>query len=95
MANTFETLTVAGSSVGLAAATLDGQQNWAFISVETAAIRFRLDGTAPTSTVGHPANPGDTITLWDDELEKFRAIRSTGVSATLTISAGRRSYGAN
>jgi hypothetical protein len=96
MANNFETLTVADSSVGMTASTmLIGQANYAFITVETGPIRFRIDGTAPTSSVGHPAAVGDTIELWDGEIAAFRAIRSTGTSASLSISTGRRAYGAN
>jgi len=94
MATNFEMLTVAGTAVGLSAGTIDDQPNYAFITVETAQIRFRIDGTAPTSTVGHIADPGDIIEIWDDELFKFQAIRTGGASATLQVSAGRRFYGA-
>lgn len=84
----FETLTVSTVSVGLTAATFD-QQEFALITVETAAVRFRLDGTAPTSTVGHVLSPGDTLELTSGEqLSMIRFIRRDGVDATLSCSYG-------
>lgn len=77
-----ESITVAGTAVGLTDATF-GNANRAFLTVETAPIRFTIDGTTPTSTVGHLANPGDVIELeGQDELVQFLAIR-VGASATL------------
>ena len=90
MAIDFETLTVSTTSVGISSGIVDQQHNYAFITVETAAIRFRLDGTAPTASVGHPAEAGSTITLNGDEVPKFRAIRRDGVDSSLSISTGFR-----
>jgi len=87
-----ETLTVSSAAVGITAAELAGQPDYAFITVEGAAIRFWVDGTDPTATVGHPAENGGTIELFGDELVKFRAIRRDGVNATLSISLGRSRY---
>lgn len=35
----------------------------AFVSVEGAQVRYRIDGTAPTGTEGHILNSGDTLTV--------------------------------
>lgn len=62
----------------------------ALITVETADIRFYVDGTKPTATVGHQAFPGDQIELHNPtELKNFRAIRVTGTSATARVSYAR------
>ena len=86
---TFETLTVANSSKELTAAFYKQGRikfNKAFISVETAPLRFRIDGVDPTTTLGHLASAGDDIELQSaDEIKKYRAIRTTGVSATLMV----------
>jgi len=74
--------------VGLTAATIAGT-NRALLTVETAAIRYTVNGTAPTTAVGHLAQPGDVIKLESqDELTKFRAIRQGGVSGTIMASYG-------
>lgn len=85
-----ETVTVAGTAIGLAH-TSTGKSNAAFISVEAAAIRWWANsGDTPTATVGHIAEPGDTITLCDrDSVMAFLAIRKDGVSATLSVSHAR------
>ena len=62
---------------------------FALISVETAAIRFWLDGQDPSATVGHTAEAGDILELeTSSEVHQFRAIRRDGVSATLRVSSG-------
>ena len=56
------------------------------ISFESAELRFRHDGGAPTTTVGHRANDGDVLTLHGtNNLINFRAIRTGGVSATARV----------
>jgi len=84
----FETVTVADSSIGLTAATFD-QQRFALITLETAPVRFRLDGSAPTSTVGHLLEVGDILELDSNEqLVAVRFIRTTGVSGSISVSYG-------
>ena len=47
-----------------------------FITVETAPIRYRMDGGAPTSAVGHQLFPTDSIRIDGlKNMENFRAIR--------------------
>lgn len=49
--------------------------------LETAEIRYTIDGTAPTTTVGTLLEPGDTLVIsGHDVLVTFRAIR-TGASS--------------
>lgn len=90
----FETITVAGTAVGFTAATLspgagEGAET-ALLTLESGQIRWRADGTAPTATVGHVMDPGDVLTLSGGQtLQLFRAIRTGGVSGSLSVSYGR------
>ena len=85
----FEALTVAGSSIGFTAATATTAK-LAVAKVESAQIRYRTDGTAPTATVGVVADPGDVIQVWGSaDILAFRAIRTGGVSATLSTEFSR------
>lgn len=90
---TYEQLTVAGSSVGITVATTlrpnsAGQPQMAACSLrlETAEIRYRMDGTAPTSSVGTPLEPGEIIPYigYADALA-IRFIRTTSTSGVLNI----------
>ncbi len=89
MAIDFETLTISSSAVSITAGIIDQHHDDALITVETAAVRFRIDGTAPTATVGHILEPGDVLELRGvGELGKFQAIRRDGADATLQVSTG-------
>ncbi len=85
----FETLIVTTSSLGLASIPLNA--TGAIIQVEsdalTAAIRYREDGIAPTSSVGKFKNNGDEVELITNQsLQQFRVIQGTSGSTTLNIS---------
>ena len=55
-----------------------------FCTLETAQIRYTLDGTAPTTTVGHLLEIGDTLTIQGrDNIVRFRAIRTGSTSGTI------------
>ena len=89
----FDQITVATSAIGLTTANVRGYGSNRFaaekviITVETAQIRWRDDGTDPTTTVGFLANVGTVLTLDNrDRIEKFRAIRTGGTSALLNVS---------
>jgi len=61
------------------------------ITVEDAAIRWRADGTAPTSTTGHELEDGDVLEFMDEGnyrsvIGRFQASRRDGVSASLQVS---------
>lgn len=88
----FESITVAATSIGFTAEEREGHTH-ARVTVEAAAVRFRPDGSniAPTATVGHPIESGDSWLFshpW--VLENIRFIRRDGVSATLMVSYGNR-----
>ncbi len=89
----FESVTVDNTVGGVALSSsefapgADMPADRAFITVETAQIRFTYDGTAPTTTLGHLADPGDVVKLDSPQsIKNFRAIRTGGVSASLMVS---------
>ena len=62
----FESITVADSATRLTIANVRGSGAPAekvFITVEVASIRYRDDGSDPTSSIGHLVFIGDTISL--------------------------------
>lgn len=63
---------------------LASQPSFALIVCETQAVRWRDDGTAPTSSVGMPLAVGVTL-QYDGDLTKIKFIEQTG-SAKLNIS---------
>lgn len=85
----FETVTVGATSIGFTNATIvetagHPAATIATCRLETAEIRVRYDGTAPTATVGMLLEVGDTMTVTgSDVLRNFRAIRTTAVSGVL------------
>lgn len=90
MAIDFESLTISSASaVAITSTIIDQHPDDGLITVETAAVRFRIDGTAPTATVGHVLEVGDVLELRGmGELSKFQAIRRDGTDATLRVSTG-------
>ena len=84
----YEDLTVAATALGFTAATY-GNANYASILVESAPIRFRLDGGTPTASVGDTLEAKDRLVLEGrEELVGFRAIRRDSTSATLRANFG-------
>lgn len=90
----FETITVSSSSIGFTAATIKTFREGgtarravrALLTVEGDKIRFRMDGSAPTSTVGHILEVGDNFVVEGDQnIENFRMIRAT-TDATVQVS---------
>lgn len=88
--NAFETVTVDATVGGVAlTSTTYGTNRYAVITVDTADIRFTLDGTPPTSTVGSLMGPDDELRLDSNEdIAGFRAIRAGSVSATIQCHYG-------
>lgn len=85
----FETITVADTSIGITSSLLtpaySQQPNYAICTLATAEIRFRVDGTAPTSAVGHILSIGTPLYLnSQEELYGFKAIRTGGTSGVLS-----------
>src|SRR5438094_631032 len=85
----FEQVSVTNVSVGLTAATL-ANAKMATVNVEAAQIRYRVDGTAPTATVGAILEAGDELIVWGTmDINAIRFIRTGGVSATLNVHYSR------
>ncbi len=89
----FETLTVSTVAVPFTATTIYNLQPFvklsAFVTIEGNNIRYRFDGTAPTSTVGHLGSVGETITFDKiDDIMNFKAIKDSlsAGDSTLTVS---------
>jgi hypothetical protein len=83
-----ETLTIGNTAGGVAlTAAVYLTATRAVITVETAAIRFWVGGTAPTVSSGHLLNIGDPFTLDSaEDIASFRAINAVaGVSGTIQV----------
>lgn len=90
----YESLTVTnGAAVGFTAATrtpsTGASATEALLTLETAQIRWRADGTDPTTTEGHIMDAGQKLDLQGVQtINGFRAI-ATGGNATLKVSFQR------
>lgn len=85
---TYESITVAASSIGFTSTTITPlglpQKERCVGRLETGEIRYRVDGTDPTTTEGILVEPLEVIEITRHEfLFKFRAIRTTATSGTL------------
>ena len=81
-----EDITVADSSIGLTLTNVlvTPPLKRVELFVEDAQIRYRLDATAPTSSVGRILNPFDQLIIRNaGDAFGFRAIRTGSVSATI------------
>ena len=87
----FEQVTVAGVAIGLTAAKVTPATgrpaDYVVITVETADVRCRVDGTAPTATVGDLLPVGSSVALvgWPS-INGLSCIRTGATSATLDVS---------
>ena len=58
----------------------------ALITVESNPIRYTMDGTTPTSLVGHLLTDGDNITVSGmGNIKRFKMIRSGASDATVKV----------
>ena len=81
----FESVTVEDSAIGLTSSTY-GKAQAAEMTLETAQIRVRFDGTDPASDEGHIMEIGDVICLNSaGSLPRFNAIRTGPTSGVLKI----------
>lgn len=78
----FEELSVGAAAVALANAS-SLYYDWCEIEIEGQPIRFRLDGTNPTSSVGHFCGPGSFHVLSPNETQGLRAIRTGAANGTV------------
>lgn len=83
----FESVTVDNTSTRITATVGVLDAHRAVITAEGGQMRFRYEGTAPTSTVGHVLNAGDRLILEGRaNVDRFRAIRTGSVNGTLMVS---------
>tara|TARA_Y100001951_G_C11295885_1_gene275594 strand:- start:3398 stop:3703 length:306 start_codon:yes stop_codon:yes gene_type:complete len=88
----YEKLAVAASAVSLA--SVPSEATVAHIQCDTAAVRFRYDGTAPTSSEGTTIAADGSITLiGSDVLAQVKFIRTTSTSASLKVAYGTHTSG--
>ena len=79
----YQQITSLSAATGLTVPTKDPvtganvKANFALITAEAQALRWRDDGTAPTSTVGMPLAVGVTL-QYDGDLSKIRFIEQVG-----------------
>lgn len=86
----FEALSVSTTATGFTAGTR-GDRYFAVVTVEDAAVRFRLDGTAPTASVGHELEIGDELRLFNPkDVANAQFISRDGGTATLMSSFGSK-----
>jgi|TARA_R100001510_G_scaffold56714_2_gene62860 hypothetical protein len=90
MAFGHQKLTVAGTAAGL---TVPQDCNYAIMSVETGAMRVRVDGTSPTASIGFLVSAGQELKVFgSDQLNNLKMIRVTSDSAVLNIQYGQTSH---
>ena len=89
----YESIGISDTATGFTAAvlaaanTLFGRDTIrATCTVETAQIRFRVDGTDPTSSEGHILEIGDVLYVDKQDVSKFSAIRTGATSGVLKVS---------
>lgn len=92
---TFENITFAGSSLGFTGTTIrpSGEPEMTVCTgkLETAQIRIRWDGTAPTASVGEPVDVGDVLTIRGlAYLTDFRGIRTGATSGVVQFHCQRQ-----
>lgn len=58
--------------------------NNATFTVEGTNIRYTVDGTTPTASVGIPTATNGSVSLWFDELKKFKAYSAGSATAYVT-----------
>lgn len=81
----FETVTVGATAIGFTQATYLNA-NAALVSITAANVRFREDGTAPTTTAGHTVTAGQSIQICGTtNIRNFLAIRDDAVDAEAAV----------
>lgn len=85
----FEQITVANTALGFTAAKITPpgrpEATQASCRLETAEIRWRIDGLPATTTVGILLQPGDVLTVTGhDVMATFSMIRTTATSGLLS-----------
>lgn len=94
----YETVTVPNTATALTASLYQKTSNVsqqdteeALITCETAQIRYRFDGVAPTSTEGHILDVGQSLVVDGyKNIQNFKAIRTGATSGVLKITYQRQ-----
>ena len=73
----FEQLSVTTSAQQL---TVPSQAKSALVSVDSADIRWRVDGTDPTTSTGHLLSDGQYFEFFGDEIENLSVIATSGTA---------------
>jgi hypothetical protein len=86
----YEAITVSNAVIGFTAGLLNpggaAPPRGAVLTLETASIRWRVDGGNPSGAVGHLMAAGDSVVLHGaNTLANFKAYRATGVDASLRV----------
>lgn len=89
-----EKITVANTAIGFTASLLTlspgAIPERAVCIVETAEIRFRVDGVDPTTAVGLLRSPGQEMVITGlHDIENFRAIRTGSASGVIQVTLER------
>jgi hypothetical protein len=79
----YEEVTGITNGAAKAFAAIPDKFDFAWIEVERGEIRIRLDGPAPTVTVGHLLEPGQSDVFGAKEVRGLQAIATTASNATL------------
>ncbi len=84
-----EALSVSGTSTPFTAATWKNPSSGsaarkALVTVETATVRWRCDGTDPTASTGHQLGAGQSMEVWGDDMNRIEFIRETS-DATVRV----------
>ena len=86
----FESITISSIVLPFTRGTVEDREI-AFVTVESQAVRYRVDGGDPSTTVGIVLEAGDTLELsGQNEIGQFRVIRRDGSDATIRATYGRR-----
>ena len=68
--------------------------NFAQIKVETAAIRYRIDGTDPATAEGVLVSAGDAFTVYGaDTLAQIKMVEATSTDSVINVSYGTANTG--
>jgi hypothetical protein len=86
----YEQITVGTNAVGFTTSLLSNAGGHApvaaLVVVSANPLRYRTDGTNPTSSIGMPLAANSTVAIYGaDELRAFRAIRSGGSDAVIDV----------
>ena len=85
----FETITVADTAIGLTASKLKvtPQPKMVIITAESGQMRYRMEGSDPSATVGHILQPNASLVLeGTDQLTNTKWIRTGVNSGKLQVS---------